>query len=88
MDPVEWIDNRTRRGNRGASRCFRSRNHPVTGQQGPPDRPQPVTRARVALSDVAARAGVSRTTASFVLTGRRDMRISADTEQKCRPRGS
>jgi LacI family transcriptional regulator len=41
-----------------------------------------VTRARVTLSDVAARAGVSRTTASFVLTGRRDMRTSADTEQR------
>ena len=33
---------------------------------------------RVTLSDVAARAGVSRTTASFVLSGRQDMRISAD----------
>ncbi|WP_433060665.1 LacI family DNA-binding transcriptional regulator [Dactylosporangium sp. CS-033363] len=38
--------------------------------------------ARVTLLDVARRAGVSRTTASFVLTGRRDMRISADTEQR------
>jgi len=32
--------------------------------------------------DVAQRAGVSRTTASFVMTGRRDMRISADAEQR------
>ncbi len=37
---------------------------------------------RVTLLDVAHRAGVSRTTASFVLTGRRDMRISADAEQR------
>ena len=32
--------------------------------------------------DVAQRAGVSRTTASFVMTGRRDMRISSDAEQR------
>ncbi len=32
--------------------------------------------------DVAKRAGVSRTTASFVMTGRRDMRISSDAEQR------
>ncbi|WP_460493180.1 LacI family DNA-binding transcriptional regulator [Dactylosporangium cerinum] len=37
---------------------------------------------RVTLLDVALRAGVSRTTASFVLTDRRDMRISADAEQR------
>jgi LacI family transcriptional regulator len=37
---------------------------------------------RVTLLDVARRAGVSRTTASFVLTGRRDMRISAEAEQR------
>ncbi|WP_432824876.1 LacI family DNA-binding transcriptional regulator [Dactylosporangium sp. CA-092794] len=37
---------------------------------------------RVTLQDVARRAGVSRTTASFVLTGRRDMRISVDAEQR------
>ena len=37
---------------------------------------------RVTLLDVAQRAGVSRTTASFVMTGRRDMRISADAEQR------
>ncbi len=34
--------------------------------------------------DVAQRAGVSRTTASFVMTGRRDMRISSDAEQRVR----
>ena len=34
------------------------------------------------LLQVAQRAGVSRTTASFVMTGRRDMRISADAEQR------
>jgi LacI family transcriptional regulator len=37
---------------------------------------------RVTLADVAARAGVSRTTASFVLSGRRDMRISAAAEER------
>jgi LacI family transcriptional regulator len=41
--------------------------------------PQP---RRVTLLDVARQAGVSRTTASFVLTGRRDMRISVDAEQR------
>jgi LacI family transcriptional regulator len=41
-----------------------------------------VTPRRVTLLDVAARAGVSRTTASFVLAGRRDMRISVDAEQR------
>lgn len=34
------------------------------------------------MLDVAQRAGVSRTTASFVLTGRQDMRISPATEQR------
>jgi LacI family transcriptional regulator len=36
----------------------------------------------VTLRDVAARAGVSTTTASFVLSGRHDMRISAATEER------
>jgi LacI family transcriptional regulator len=39
-------------------------------------------RDRVTLRDVAARAGVSVTTASFVLSGRHDMRISAATEER------
>ncbi|HEY6595035.1 MAG TPA: LacI family DNA-binding transcriptional regulator [Asanoa sp.] len=38
-------------------------------------------RGRATLRDVAERAGVSATTASFVLSGRRDMRISAATEE-------
>lgn len=38
--------------------------------------------AKVTLSDVAARAGVSVTTASFVLSGRRDMRISESTQER------
>jgi LacI family transcriptional regulator, galactose operon repressor len=38
--------------------------------------------SRVTLRDVAERAGVSTTTASFVLSGRRDMRISAATEER------
>jgi hypothetical protein len=37
---------------------------------------------RVTLTQVAARAGVSRTTASFVTTGRNDMRISVDAQQR------
>ena len=37
---------------------------------------------RVTLMDVARRAGVSRTTASFVTTGRRDMRISVDAQER------
>ena len=38
--------------------------------------------ARVTLLDVARLAGVSRTTASFVMSGRHDMRISRDAEQR------
>ena len=41
-----------------------------------------MTAPRVTLLHVAQRAGVSRTTASFVMTGRRDMRISSDAEQR------
>ncbi len=37
---------------------------------------------RVTLADVAARAGVSRSTASFVTAGRTDMRISADAARR------
>ena len=39
-------------------------------------------QGRVTLRDVAERAGVSVTTASFVLSGRHDMRISAATEER------
>jgi LacI family transcriptional regulator len=42
----------------------------------------PVSAPRARLQDVAERAGVSKTTASFVMTGRRDMRISADAEER------
>ena len=45
---------------------------------------RPTAAAGSTLLDVAERAGVSRTTASFVLTGRRDMRISADAEERVR----
>ncbi len=38
--------------------------------------------SRVTLADVARRAGVSRTSASFVLSGRTDMRISEATRQR------
>jgi LacI family transcriptional regulator len=38
--------------------------------------------ARVTLREVARRAGVSPTTASFVMTGRSDMRISADAHER------
>lgn len=37
---------------------------------------------RVTMADVARRAGVSRTTASFVLSGRRDMRISEAAQSR------
>ena len=37
---------------------------------------------RVTLQEVASHAGVSRTTASFVLTGREDMRIAEETRQR------
>jgi LacI family transcriptional regulator len=37
---------------------------------------------RVTLIEVARRAGVSRTTASFVMTGRTDMRISAEASER------
>ena len=43
---------------------------------------QPPPAPRATLMDVAQLAGVSRTTASFVMTGRRDMRISTDAEQR------
>ena len=42
-----------------------------------------MSRKRVTLADVARRAGVSQTAASFVLSGRREeMRISADVEAR------
>lgn len=44
----------------------------------------PTPPPRITLREVAERAGVSRTTASFVLSGRRDMRISADAEARVR----
>src|SRR5262249_24479740 len=37
---------------------------------------------RATLRDVARRAGVSRTTASFVISGRTDMRISPDARER------
>ena len=44
----------------------------------------PISR-KVTLSDVAARAGVSTTTASYIVNGRSaQMRIAADTEQRVR----
>ncbi|MDH6565403.1 LacI family transcriptional regulator [Streptomyces sp. SAI-117] len=43
-----------------------------------------MTRRRVTMTDVARRAGVSTTTASFVLAGRQDMRISAEAEERVR----
>jgi Bacterial regulatory proteins, lacI family len=41
-----------------------------------------VAAPRVTLLDVARRAGVSRTTASFVMSGRTDMRISAEVSEQ------
>jgi LacI family transcriptional regulator len=50
----------------------------------PDNRSKPFTTSkRVTLADVARRAGVSQTAASFVLTGRREeMRISIDVESR------
>jgi len=39
---------------------------------------------RVTLADVATRAGVSRAAASFVLSGRDDMRIAVETQERIR----
>jgi LacI family transcriptional regulator len=41
----------------------------------------PTRRARVTLRDIAELAGVPVTTVSFVLSGRRDMRVSAEIEE-------
>lgn len=55
------------------------------------------TPSRVTMKDVAARAGVSQSTVSFVLNGMEDMRIGAETRQRVldavtelgyRPRGA
>ncbi|MDN3029306.1 LacI family DNA-binding transcriptional regulator [Streptomyces sp. S.PB5] len=43
-----------------------------------------MSRRRVTMADVARRAGVSPTTASFVLADRRDMRISGEAEERVR----
>jgi LacI family transcriptional regulator len=48
----------------------------------PPSEQRGAPLRRVTLLDVARRAGVSQTTASFVLTARRDMRISVEAEQR------
>lgn len=51
--------------------------------QQPPHAPEDGESRRVRLSDVAKRAGVSPTAASFVLTGRREeMRISREVESR------
>lgn len=56
-----------------------------------------LTPSRVTMKDVAARAGVSQSTVSFVLNGMEDMRIGAETRQRVfdavtalgyRPRGA
>ena len=45
-------------------------------------RNQTVPPARVTMKDVAARAGVSQSTVSFVLNGNEDMRIAAETRAR------
>jgi len=45
-------------------------------------RPPAPARARVTMKDVAARAGVSQSTVSFVLNGQADMRIGAETRRR------
>jgi LacI family transcriptional regulator len=55
----------------------------MSTEPGQRARRAPVSPKRVTLADVADRAGVSRTAASFVLTGRRaEMRISTDAEDR------
>jgi LacI family transcriptional regulator len=54
----------------------------VRGQNSRQDEASSGKRERITLRDVADRAGVSTTTASFVLSGRRDMRISAATGER------
>jgi LacI family transcriptional regulator len=44
--------------------------------------PQFPSTSRVTMKDVAAKAGVSQTTVSFVLNGLEDMRIGAETRQR------
>ncbi len=44
--------------------------------------PHPAPPPRVTMKDVAARAGVSQSTVSFVLNGMEDMRIGAETRQR------
>ena len=61
------------------SKCWFRR--PESGQGGW----QVARSSKPTLSDVAARAGVSATTASYILNGRTlEMRISSDTEQRVR----
>ena len=55
----------------------------MTQDRDPSSAPH-VAAPRVTLRDVADRAGVSRAAASFVLTGRRDMRISAEAQERVR----
>jgi len=59
--------------------------------------PRSAPQLRVTMKDVAARAGVSQSTVSFVLNGMQDMRIGAETRQRVldavteldyRPRGA
>lgn len=57
-----------------SSPSARSSSSPSSPATPPKQRPAP---ARVTQADVAQRAGFSRTTVSFVLSGREDMRISA-----------
>lgn len=55
----------------------------MSSTKRPPAGRQENERRRVRLADVAKRAGVSQTAASFVLTGRREeMRISLDVEAR------
>ncbi|MDA8290092.1 MAG: LacI family DNA-binding transcriptional regulator [Actinomycetota bacterium] len=69
----------------GSSRARRTPGDGPGRARGVPDgekEPRAATR-RVTLAEVARRAGVSQTTASFVLSGRREeMRISAQVEAK------
>ncbi len=73
---------------RPRDRCLAAREGPASKGRGTPTAREveegPVSaRRKVTLTDVAARAGVSTTTASYILNGRgAQMRISADAERR------
>ncbi|WP_159097644.1 MULTISPECIES: LacI family DNA-binding transcriptional regulator [unclassified Actinomyces] len=60
----------------------RASTHPKSNDASRQTEPKATHPARVTQAQVAARAGVSRTVASFVLNGRTDQRVAARTAQR------